>query len=449
MFDKLTQALSNTFRSLRSRGHITEEDVDRAMREIRLSLLEADVNFKVARDFADRVKARCIGEKVLEGIRPADQIAKATYDELREFLGRDRHDFAVDSPPARVLLLGLHGNGKTTTAAKLARAWKAQGKNVLLAACDIRRPAAVEQLQILGREIGVDVLAPEPGEDVPALGARALAAARAGMRDIVLFDTAGRFQIDEPLVEELRQLSAAVTPQNTVLVVDAALGQEAVDVARKFHEALPLTGLVLTKLDGDARGGAALSIAHEIGCPILRVGTGEKLGDLEPFHPDRMASRILGMGDVVSLVEKVQSTMDEKTLREMGEKLAAPQGPKGLTLEDFLSQMKQVKKIGSLGKILEMLPCVPSIPQEEREKMEKEGAQKMKKSEAIIQSMTPGERRKPEILNASRRKRIARGAGVEVSDVNELVRGFRQAKQMAAMLGKRKGRMRGMFGPGR
>jgi signal recognition particle subunit SRP54 len=247
-------------------------------------------------------------------------------------------------------------------------------------------------------------------------------------------------------VEELRQLSTAVTPQNTVLVVDAALGQEAVDVARKFHEALPLTGLVLTKLDGDARGGAALSIAHEIGCPILRVGTGEKLGDLEPFHPDRMASRILGMGDVVSLVEKVQSTMDEKTLREMGEKLAAPQGPKGLTLEDFLSQMKQVKKIGSLGKILEMLPGVPSIPQEEREKMEKEGARKMKKSEAIIQSMTPGERRKPEILNASRRKRIARGAGVEVSDVNELVRGFRQAKRMAAMLGKRKGKMRGMFG---
>ena len=419
MFDKLAQALSNTFRSLRSRGHITEEDVDRAMREIRLSLLEADVNFKVAREFADRVKARCIGEKVLEGVRPADQIAKATYDEMREFLGADRHDFAIDSPPARVLLLGLHGNGKTTTAAKLARAWKAQGKNVLLAACDIRRPAAVEQLQILGKEVGVDVLAPQPGEDVPSLGARALAEARASMRDIVLFDTAGRFQIDEPLVEELRQLSAAVTPQNTVLVVDAALGQEAVDVARKFHDALPLTGLVLTKLDGDARGGAALSIAHEIGCPVLRVGTGEKLGDLEPFHPDRMASRILGLGDVKTLMDKAAEAFDAHDTEKMVRKGMSNK----LTLDDFLDQMQSMKKMGGIKSMLKMLPGMSA-----RDIDVDENA--MKKPEAIIRSMTPQERRNPSILNASRRKRIAAGSGTTVQDVNQLIRQFEQAQQV-------------------
>jgi signal recognition particle subunit SRP54 len=438
MFEKLSAAWQKAFRNLRGQGRVTEANIADALREIRLALLEADVHYATAKAFVERVKARTLGQKVLQGVNPAQQFTKAVYDELVALLGGQTRDFSLAPPPARILMIGLHGSGKTTTTAKLARAWRQNGKKVLLAACDIRRPAAVEQLAALAAQVGVDVLRPLPGETVPDIGRRALRTARETLADIVIFDTGGRFQMDEPLVEELQALKAAVEPKNVVLVVDAAIGQESVSVARAFHEALGLTGLILTKLDGDARGGAALSIASEVGCPILRIGTGERPEDLEPFHPDRMASRILGMGDVVTLVEKVQQNFDAAQLAEFEEKTRGRKG--GLTLEDFLSQMRQMKKIGSITKLVDLIPGLPSIPQEAREKMERESGIQMKKNEALIQSMTPRERRHPEILDASRRRRIARGAGLPVSELNTLLRGFRQAKEMAAAMQKRRRR---------
>ena len=438
MFEKLSAAWQKAFRNLRGQGRVTEANIADALREIRLALLEADVHYATAKAFVERVKARTIGQEVLQGVNPAQQFTKAVYDELVALLGGQTRDFVLAPPPARILMIGLHGSGKTTTTAKLARAWRQNGKKVLLAACDIRRPAAVEQLAALAAQVGVDVLRPLPGETVPDIGRRALRTARETLADIVIFDTGGRFQMDEPLVEELQALKAAVEPKNVVLVVDAAIGQESVAVARAFHEALGLTGLILTKLDGDARGGAALSIASEVGCPILRIGAGERPEDLEPFHPDRMASRILGMGDVVTLVEKVQQNFDAAQLAEFEEKTRGRKG--GLTLEDFLSQMRQMKKIGSITKLVDLIPGLPSIPQEAREKMERESGIQMKKNEALIQSMTPRERRHPEILDASRRRRIARGAGLPVSELNTLLRGFRQAKEMAAAMQKRRRR---------
>ena len=438
MFEKLSAAWQKAFRNLRGQGRVTEANIADALREIRLALLEADVHYATAKAFVERVKARTIGQEVLQGVNPAQQFTKAVYDELVALLGGQTRAFVLAPPPARTLRIGLHGSGKTTTTAKLARAWRQNGKKVLLAACDIRRPAAVEQLAALAAQVGVDVLRPLPGETVPDIGRRALRTARETLADIVIFDTGGRFQMDEPLVEELQALKAAVEPKNVVLVVDAAIGQESVAVARAFHEALGLTGLILTKLDGDARGGAALSIASEVGCPILRIGAGERPEDLEPFHPDRMASRILGMGDVVTLVEKVQQNFDAAQLAEFEEKTRGRKG--GLTLEDFLSQMRQMKKIGSITKLVDLIPGLPSIPQEAREKMERESGIQMKKNEALIQSMTPRERRHPEILDASRRRRIARGAGLPVSELNTLLRGFRQAKEMAAAMQKRRRR---------
>ena len=428
MFDRLSSRLQSVFRNLRGTGRISEENVQDALREVRLALLEADVHYATAKDFIARVKAKSLGADVLAGVSPGQQIVKAIHDELVALLGGQQADFNLTAIPAEVMLLGLHGSGKTTTCGKLARQWKQKGKKVLLVACDIRRPAAVDQLETLANQVGAGIVKPEPGESVPDLGRRAFTFARKNFYDVVLYDTGGRFQIDDELVGELKALREAVEPQNVVLVLDAAIGQESVNVAKTFHDVVGLTGLILTKLDGDARGGAALSVVSVVGCPILRVGVGERVEDLEPFHPDRMASRILGMGDVVSLVEKVQETLDVGEAERMQEKFKRKQG---LDLEDFLAQMRQMKKMGSLGKILEMLPGAGALGADVRNRIENDSGGQMKKSEAIVLSMTPRERRHPDLLDASRRRRIARGAGVQVSDVNELLRGFRQAQQMA------------------
>ena len=438
MFDRLSSRLQSVFRNLRGTGQISEQNVQDALREVRLALLEADVHYATAKDFIARVKAKSLGADVLAVVSPGQQIFNAIHDELVGLLGGEQADFNLTAIPAEVMLLGLHGSGKTTTCGKLARQWKQKGKKVLLVACDIRRPAAVDQLETLARQVGAGIVKPEPGESVPDLGRRAFTFARKNFYDVVLYDTGGRFQIDDDLVGELKALREAVEPQNVVLVLDAAIGQESVNVAKTFHDAVGLTGLILTKLDGDARGGAALSVVSVVGCPILRVGVGERAEDLEPFHPDRMASRILGMGDVVSLVEKVQETLDVDEAERMQEKFKRKQG---LDLEDFLAQMRQMKKMGSLGKILEMLPGAGDLGAEMRNRIEKDSGGQMKKSEAIVLSMTPRERRHPDLLDASRRRRIARGAGVQVSDVNELLRGFRQAQQMAKKMKKKKKRL--------
>ncbi len=428
MFDRLSNRLQSAFRNLRGYGKLSEQNIQDALREVRLALLEADVHYATAKAFIERVKAKSLGADVLDSVTPGQQIIKTVHDELVALLGGVQKDFNLSAIPAEVMLLGLHGSGKTTTCGKLARLWKQKGKKVLLVACDIRRPAAVDQLEVLAKQTGAGIVKPEPGETVPALGRRAFTFARENYYDIVLYDTGGRFQIDDDLVGELKALRAATEPQNVVLVLDAAIGQESVNVAKAFHEALGLTGLILTKLDGDARGGAALSVVSVAGCPILRVGTGERAEDLEPFHPDRMASRILGMGDVVSLVEKVQETLDVEEAGRMQEKLRSKQG---LDLNDFLSQMRQLKKMGSLGKILEMIPGAGAMAGDVRSRIENDSGAQMKKTEALILSMTPRERRHPDLLNASRRKRIARGSGLPVSDLNELLRNFRQAQQMA------------------
>jgi len=428
MFDRLSNRLQSAFRNLRGLGQITEKNVQDALRDVRLALLEADVHYATAKEFIERVKAKSLGANVLAGVAPGQQIVKAIHDELVALLGGQQKDFDLAAIPAKVMLLGLHGSGKTTTCGKLARQWKQKGKKVLLVACDIRRPAAVDQLETLARQVGAGIVKPEPGESVPDLGRRALRFARENYYDVVLYDTGGRFQIDAELVAELKDLRDAVEPQNVVLVLDAAIGQESVNVAQTFHEAVGLTGLILTKLDGDARGGAALSVVSVAKCPILRIGVGERAEDLEPFHPDRMASRILGMGDVISLVEKVQETFDVDEAAQMQAKLKSKQG---LDLNDFLAQMRQIQKMGSMGKLLDLLPGAGAIAGDVRQRIESDTGPRMKKSEAIVLSMTPRERRHPDLIDASRRKRIARGAGVQVSDVNELLRGFRQAQQMA------------------
>ena len=445
MFDRLSSRLQSVFRNLRGFGTLSEKNIQEALREVRLALLEADVHYATAKAFIERVKAKSLGAEVLASVTPGQQIIKAIHDELVELLGGVQRDFDLTSIPSKVMLLGLHGSGKTTTSGKLAHLWKRQGKKVLLVACDIRRPAAVEQLELLAQQAGAGILKPQPGESVPDLGRRAFKFARENYYDIILYDTGGRFQIDDDLVTELKGLRAATTPQNVVLVLDAAIGQESVNVAKTFHDALGLTGLILTKLDGDARGGAALSVVSVTGCPVLRIGTGERPEDLEPFHPDRMASRILGMGDVVSLVEKVQETIDVEEAGRMQDKLRSRQG---LDFNDFLSQMRQLKKMGPMDKLLEMIPGAGAMAGDLRNRIEDDSGRQMKKTEALILSMTPRERRHPDLINASRRKRIARGSGLQVSDLNELLRSFRQAQKMTKKMKQMQKRLPkgGLFG---
>jgi len=426
MFDSLSQSLNKVFKNLRGYGKLTEKNVQDALREVRLALLEADVNYKVAKDFIARVKERCLGKEVLESVTPGQQVVKHVQDELAGLLGGAAHSFDLSGRPAVVMMLGLHGAGKTTTCAKLARRWKQEGRNVLLCGCDIRRPAAVDQLRILAEQVGVGFMAPRDGETVPDLGARAMEHAEGQGIGAVILDTGGRSQIDVELVQELKDLKARVNPGNVVLVLDAAIGQESVAVAERFNEALGLTGLILTKLDGDARGGAALSVHAVTGCPILMTGVGERAEDLEPFYPDRMASRILGMGDVISFVEKAQAAVDETEVARMEERMRK----NTLDLEDFLGQIRQMKKLGPMENLLEMLPGVSDMPQSVKGNLMGQSADGMKKAESIILSMTPAERRRPSLINGSRRRRIALGSGTEVRDVNQILKSFDQAKKM-------------------
>ncbi len=442
MFEQLTQNLQKTFKNLRGQGKLSEENVKEALREVRMALLEADVHFQVVRDFVDKVREKALGEEVLRSVSPGQQFIKCVHDGMEALLGERTADFDKTVQPMGIVMLGLHGVGKTTTTGKLARRFRDEGKRVLAVGCDIRRPAAVEQLGVLAKQAGAELLAPVPGETLPALGLRAREHAISGKFDVVLYDTGGRLQIDEELVHEVAELTRVTGAKNKVLVLDAAMGQESVNVAETFHERCGLTGLILTKLDGDARGGAALSVRSVTGCPILMVGAGERQEDLQPFHPDRMANRILGMGDVVSLVEKAQSVVDEEEMRRMEERMFSGK----LNLEDFLAQLRQLKKLGSLGQIMDMLPGMPNIPQEQREKAAELGQRQSRRFEAIILSMTPQERRRPGIINAKRRIRIAQGSGTRVKDVNDLLKQFTQAQKMTQKLKGLKGKLaRGMF----
>jgi signal recognition particle subunit SRP54 len=432
MFESLSKSLNGVFRNLRGRGKLSEKNVKDALREVRMALLEADVNYQVAKSFVADVKEKCLGEEVLQSVTPGQQFVKFVHAELVELLGGAHREFDLSGKPASILMLGLHGAGKTTTCGKLALRFKKQGHNVVMVACDIRRPAAVDQLRILSDQAGVGFVAPREGESVPEMGARAREHAEKSGYTVALYDTGGRFQIDEELVGELVSLRDRVEPGNVVLVLDAAIGQESVEVASRFNEAVGLTGLILTKLDGDARGGAALSVHAVTRSPILMTGSGERQEDLEPFYPDRMASRILGMGDVVSLVEKAQESIDLEEMGLMEERLSK----NTLNFEDFLKQIHQMKKLGPLENLLDMLPGVGQLPEDVRSSVMGQSADGMKRAEAIILSMTPQERKRPELLNASRRRRIATGSGTHVRDVNQILKSFQQTKKMSTNMKK-------------
>src|SRR5687767_5890594 len=423
MFDSLTDKLGTALRNLRGVGKLSEENMAEALKEVRTALLSADVHFKVARDFVDRVQQQCVGQEVLKGVAPGQQVVKIIHDKLVALLGEGTTDLST-ARPLKILMVGLHGSGKTTSAAKLGKLLKKRGYRPFVIGADIYRPAAIDQLEILAKQEELGFYSDRVSKDVPAIGEAGLKAAREATADCIIFDTAGRLQIDADLIEEVKQLRARIQPDEVLLVADGALGQEAVNVARTFHEALQLTGLILTKLDGDTRGGAALSIKSVTSVPIKFIGTGEKTSDFETFHPDRLASRILGMGDVVSLVEKAQETMDLKESEKMAEKMRKAE----FDLDDFLSQMQQVKKLGSMQSIMGMIPGMSGMQLPE-------GADKqMVRTEAIIKSMTRQERRKPEILNGSRRQRIARGAGVKIVEVNQLLKSFQQMQKMMKMM---------------
>ncbi|MGA2544780.1 MAG: signal recognition particle protein [Verrucomicrobiota bacterium] len=442
MFDSLSQKLQNAFRNLRGLGKISEANAGEALREVRLALLDADVNFQVARDFIEEVKRKALGQEVVQSVQPGQQIIKIIHDELVKLLGSTHAGLALSGNPACLILAGLHGSGKTTSSAKLARWLQKQARQTLLVAADVYRPAAMDQLETLGRQIEVPVFALKGETDVLKIARQALDFARQNHRDTLLFDTAGRLQIDQPLVQELVRLRDLIQPQEILLVLDAATGQEAVHVATHFDQALHITGAILTKLDGDARGGAALSLKAVTGKPIKFIGTGEKLDEFEPFHPERMASRILGMGDVVSLVERAAEAVDLDEAKRMEEKMRKGQ----FSLDDFLEQMRAMKKLGSLESLVGMLPGgAEAIKRVDMNKKEKE----FKHMEGIICAMTLQERRAPQILNAKRRIRIAKGSGVQVSEVNNLLNHFNQMQQAMKKMGKFQkmmGRMGGMPG---
>ncbi len=430
MFDSLSSKLQNAFRNLRGLGKISEANVAEPLREVRMALLEADVNFKVARDFIERVKTKSIGAEVVQSIQPGQQIIKIIHDELVDLLGSTNAALKLDANPTCILMVGLHGSGKTTSSGKLARLLQKQGRQPLLVAADVYRPAAMDQLETLGKQLELPVFLMRGETDVLKIAREALDFAKTNSRNVLIFDTAGRLQIDEPLVQELVRLRDLVKPQEILLVLDAATGQEAVNVATHFDQALQITGSILTKLDGDARGGAALSMKAVTGKPIKFAGTGEKLDEFEPFHPERMASRILGMGDVVSLVEKAAEAVDLEDAKRMEEKMR-----KGLfTLEDFLDQLRQMKKLGSLESVVGMLPGGAEMLKQQGDlsKQEKE----FKRMEGMICGMTPQERKSPQILNAKRRIRIAKGSGVSVTELNTMLNKFGEMQQMMKKMGK-------------
>jgi signal recognition particle subunit SRP54 len=424
MFDQLSERLQSTLSDVRSRGKLSESDVDAAMREIRLALLEADVNFKVVKAFTKTLKERCLGSEVLESLDPGQQVVKIVNEELASLMGGTGSELAMaTSGPTVILMAGLQGSGKTTACAKLAQFFGKQGKDVALAACDVYRPAAVEQLVTMGGRAGAHVYERGTEADPVEIASWALDEARAERRDVLIVDTAGRLHIDEDLMAELARIRKQTRPHDVLLVVDAMTGQDAVGVAESFAEVAEFDGVVMTKLDGDARGGAALSVKAVTGKPILFASTGEKIEDFDKFHPDRMAQRILGMGDVLSLIEKAEQQVDEKEAEAMQEKMRRDQ----FTLEDFLTQMKQVRKMGPLSGIIGMLPGMGALKELKNAPLD-EG--ELDRVEAIILSMTPQERAHPGVINGSRRKRIANGSGTKVQQVNQLVKQFDQMKVM-------------------
>lgn len=427
-FSGLTEKLSNSFKKLRSKGKLTEADVKEAMREVRLALLEADVNYRVAKDFTTRVTERAVGSDVMESLTPAQMVIKIVNEELTELMGGSQSKLAsAPKPPTVILMCGLQGAGKTTHAVKLAHMLKTQGHRPMLVAGDIYRPAAIKQLQVMAEKAQIPVF--EKGTQDPVKTCEeAVRHARDYGNDYLIIDTAGRLQIDQVLMDELKRICAAVPPQEVLLVVDAMTGQEAVNVAKTFDEQLSVTGVILTKLDGDTRGGAALSIRAVTGKPIKFSGTGEKIGDLEAFHPDRMASRILGMGDVLTLIEKAQDEVDEQKAMEVAKKLKE----NSFDMEDLLEQIKQVRNMGPLGKILEMFPGMSGKITDETAQA---GEQEIKYLEAIINSMTKAERANPDIINPARKRRIAAGSGTDVPRVNRVLKQYKQMKEMMKLLG--------------
>lgn len=428
MFESLTDKLQSIFDKLATKGKLSEADVNAAMREVRLALLEADVNYKVVKEFVERVKARAVGAEVMQSLTPAQQVVKIVHEELIELLGKPAPLNTSGPPPHVIMLVGLQGAGKTTMAAKLALRLKKNGQRPLLVAADIYRPAAIKQLEVLGAQIDVPVYSAGVQTPASTIAKDALKLAREKAYNVVIIDTAGRLQIDEALMQELEQVRLVTRPADILLVVDAMTGQEAVNVAEGFNARVPLTGLIMTKIDGDARGGAALSVRQVTGVPIKFLGTGEKLPDLEPFDPERLAGRILGMGDVLTLIERAQETINAETAAAMEKRLVEGQ----FDFEDFLEQLKQVKRLGPLTDILAMIPGMNRFAKEIDPMMAQDS---LKKTEAIINSMTLQERRNPDILNASRRRRIAAGSGTTVQDVNMLVKQFREMQKMMKQLG--------------
>jgi len=427
MFESLSSRLQGITERLRGKARITEADLDVALREIRLALLEADVNFKVVKDFVARVRERAAGTDLLTGLNPGQQIVKIVHDELVEVLGGTRHHLRLDGRPSVLMMVGLQGSGKTTTAAKLAVRLRKEGKKPLLVAADVYRPAAVDQLVQLGDQIGIEV-------HTRPVGTPALEVARSGLEvakqrgvDVMILDTAGRLHVDDAMMDELVRITGSVTPAETLLVVDAMTGQESVRVAEAFNARLPVTGLVLTKMDGDARGGAALSIRAATGLPVSFLGTGERTDGLEPFHPDRLAQRILGMGDVLSFVERVQENVDQ----EEAEAAAKRMMENRFTLEDFRGQLEQIKKMGPIGQLLQMVPGAGQMAGAAQQAVD---SGEMKRIEAIIDSMTPEERRRPDIIKASRRRRIALGSGTTTAEVNRLLKQFVEMQKMMKMV---------------
>ena len=427
MFDNLVDKMNSAFKKFRSKGKLTEADVKEGMREIKLALLEADVNYKVVRDFIKTVTERAVGTEVLESLMPGQQIVKIVNEELTNTMGGTQSKLTISSkPPTIVMMTGLQGAGKTTHAAKLAGLYKKQGKRPLLIACDVYRPAAVKQLQIVGAQLDIPVFAIEDEKDAVKIARRGIEHAERHGHDMVFIDTAGRLHIDEDMMRELQEIKAAVGPHEILLVVDSMTGQDAVNVAQSFNELLDITGVILTKLDGDTRGGAALSVRYVTGKPIKFIGTGEKLDTIEPFNPDRMASRILGMGDVLTLIEKAQTSFDEKKAAELEQKMRKSQ----FTLDDYLEQFGQIRNMGSIEQLLSMLPGVKPDAMKDV-KVDEKAIDRM---EAIIRSMTVKEREKPDIINPSRKRRIAAGSGTSVEEVNRLLKQFDQTNKMMKQL---------------
>ncbi len=436
MFESLGGRLQSVFDNLQGRGKLTEADVDKAMREVRLALLEADVNFKVVKSFVARVRERAVGQEVMRSLTPGQQVVKIVHEELEATLGEPgKLNLGLQSP-AVIMLVGLQGAGKTTMAGKLALHLRKQGRRPLMVACDVYRPAAIDQLQTLGRQLDIPVYDEGPNGKPVQIASNGVKEAMRNSATTVIIDTAGRLNIDEMMMDEIKAIKAAINPVETLLVADAMTGQEAVRVATDFNEAVDITGLIMTKVDGDARGGAAISMREVTGVPIKFLGTGEKLNAIEVFHPDRLANRILGMGDVMTLIEQAQSEMDQEEAQRAGERMLSGE----FNLDDFLSQMQQIKRLGPIGKLLEMVPGMNKMTKDV-DLSDAEGD--MKRIEAIIQSMTMDERKNPKIIKASRKRRIAAGSGTSVQDVNGLLKQFKEMQRMMKQM-RKGGRRRGL-----